>query len=79
MCRLKCLEVCVCEVSVVEDAKVSRDDLVLQHGSSWDIDPVSMISDDDYRALKSIILTSLNIVKLVFVCGLRMNEFTPSA
>lgn len=41
-----------CAVLVVQDAQVPGDDLVFQHGSGWNVDPVSVISDDDNRALK---------------------------
>lgn len=37
--------------SVVEDAQVSGHDLVLQHGSSRDIDPVSVIGNNDDGSL----------------------------
>lgn len=46
LCRL------VCVVSVVQDAQVPGDYLVFQHCSGGNVDPVSVISDDDHRALK---------------------------
>lgn len=39
------------KASVIEDAQVSRDDFVLQHGSGGDIDPVAVVGDDDDGAL----------------------------
>lgn len=36
---------------MVHDAEVARNNLVLQHGAGWDVDPVSVVSDDDDRAL----------------------------
>lgn len=37
--------------SVVQDAKVPRDDFVLQHGSGGDVDPVAVVGDDDDGSL----------------------------
>lgn len=36
---------------MVHDAQVARYDFVLQHGAGWDVDPVSVVSDDDDGAL----------------------------
>lgn len=38
-------------VSMVEDAQVSRHDLVLQHGACRDVDAIPVVGDDDHRAL----------------------------
>lgn len=35
------------EALVVHDAEVAWYDFVLQHGAGWDVDPVSVVSDDD--------------------------------
>ena len=37
-----------------KDAQVARDDLVLQNGTGWNIDSITMIGNDDHRALKHI-------------------------
>ena len=36
---------------MIEDAEVAGYDLVLQESSGWDIDPLSVISDDDNSSL----------------------------
>lgn len=36
---------------MVHDAQVARYDFVLQHGAGWDVNPVSVVSDDDDGAL----------------------------
>uniref|UniRef100_A0A0E9XNH6 Uncharacterized protein n=1 Tax=Anguilla anguilla TaxID=7936 RepID=A0A0E9XNH6_ANGAN len=41
----------VVKASVVEDAQIARNDLVLQHGSGRDVDPVSVVGDDDHSSL----------------------------
>jgi hypothetical protein len=37
--------------SVVKDAQVAGDDLVLENGARRDVDPVAVVGDDDHRAL----------------------------
>ena len=37
--------------SVVQDAQVTRHDLVLQHGARRDVDAVAVVGDDDDRSL----------------------------
>ena len=32
---------------MVQNSQISRHDLVLQDGSSWDVDPVPVVGDDD--------------------------------
>ena len=32
---------------MVQDSQISGDDLVLQDGSSWDVNPVPVVGDDD--------------------------------
>lgn len=39
------------EALVVHDAEVAWYDFVLQHGAGWDVDPVSVVGDDDDGAL----------------------------
>lgn len=39
-------------VSVVQDTQVPGDYLVFQHCSGWNVDPVSVVSDDNNCALK---------------------------
>lgn len=39
------------KASVIEDAEVARYDLVFQHGASWNINPISVVGDDDDGAL----------------------------
>ena len=39
---------------MVQDAQVTRHNLVLQHGSSRDVDPVTVVGDDDDRSLGNI-------------------------
>ena len=38
--------------SMVEDAEVAGDYLVLQYGSGWNVYPVSMVGDNDDRSLQ---------------------------
>jgi len=37
---------------VVQDAKVTRYDLVLEHGAGWNIDPIAVVGDDDDGSLE---------------------------
>lgn len=39
------------KASVVQDAEVARYDFVLEHGAGWDIDPISVVGDDDDGSL----------------------------
>ena len=43
----------IMEVSVIHDSHVARHYLVLKNSSSWNINPVSMISNDDYCPLQT--------------------------
>lgn len=36
---------------MVQDAQVTGDYFILQHGTGWDIDPVPVIGYDDHRSL----------------------------
>lgn len=36
---------------MVHDAEVARNNFVLQHGAGWNVDPVSVVSNDDDGAL----------------------------
>lgn len=36
---------------MVHDAEVARYDFVLQHGAGWNINPISVVGDDDDGAL----------------------------
>ena len=38
--------------SVVEDAQVAGDDLVLEDGAGRDVDAFAVVRDDDHRALQ---------------------------
>ena len=48
------LQVFFSEASVVQDAQVTRHDLVLQHSPGRDVDPVAVVGDDDDRSLGNI-------------------------
>ena len=39
---------------MVQDAQVTRHDLVLQHSPGRDVDPVAVVGDDDDRSLGNI-------------------------
>lgn len=39
------------KASVVQDAEVARYNFVLKHGASWNIDPISVVGDDDDGSL----------------------------
>lgn len=38
---------------MVQDAHIARYNLVLQNGSSWDIDTIAMVGNDDHSALQN--------------------------
>lgn len=38
---------------MVQDAQVPGDDLVFQHGAGWNVDPISVVGDDDDGALRT--------------------------
>lgn len=59
--------------SVVHDAQVARYDFVLQHGASWDVDPVSVVSDDDDSALGGRGDTTVSL-KSGFICGIKADS-----
>lgn len=40
------------KASVVQDAKVTGYDLVLEHGAGWNIDPIAVVGDDDDGSLE---------------------------
>lgn len=46
------MHVCVEKALVVHDAEVARYDFVLQHGAGWNINPISVVGDDDDGALE---------------------------
>lgn len=39
------------KVLVVHDAEVARYDFVFQHGAGWNINPISVVGDNDDGAL----------------------------
>ena len=42
------------KTSVIQDAEVARHNLILQHGTGWNVDSISMIGYDDYRSLQEV-------------------------
>lgn len=38
---------------VVQDAEVAGHDLIFQHGAGWNVDPISVVGDDDDGALRT--------------------------
>lgn len=58
-----CVCVCVEKALMVHDAEVARYDFVFQHGAGWNINPISVVGNDDDGALRG-----GRAMSLVYVC-----------